>query len=483
MKRATEMLAVCVFCSALAACGGERSPMNPVPTITAIAPDNAAPDGPGFTLTVNGSNFVKASIIEWNRNARPTQFISSSTLTADIPSDDIVASGNSSITVTNPGGTSNSMSFVVPCVLAEPEPASNQTRVRLGAYYFDGWSTLASDHFMGMLNGPYRDREPLSGWVDSTPCSVEQQLAWAHRFGLSFFIFDTYYKPDVIINYHENLDNALEIMHSLPDRHGMDFAIMDADPLIPLSEWSAAVDSWVAYFSDPGYMRINGKPVFFVLSFGMMEGQFGGSAAVADALNTLRTSAATHGFPGVYIVAGLTLPGSISGQDSQYPDLNYVQGEGYDALSVYNYPYIVPPVDGMLPFSVLADTGTWIARQTVLHSALPYIPTAMSGWDPRPWDERDGITGDLLWFSRSPEDVAKLVDDLISWAESDPSGRPEPAPAPPIVLIEAWNEMGEGSHFVPTIGEGTSYGDAIAEKLLAPIGSATPATLSRGARH
>jgi len=45
--------------------------------------------------------------------------------------------------------------------------------------------------------------------------------------------------------------------------------------------------------------------------------------------------------------------------------------------------------------------------------------------------------------------------------------RPESAPAPPLVLIEAWNELGEGSFVVPTAADGTTYGDAIAAMLLA----------------
>ena len=47
------------------------------------------------------------------------------------------------------------------------------------------------------------------------------------------------------------------------------------------------------------------------------------------------------------------------------------------------------------------------------------------------------------------------------------------SPAPPIVLMEAWNELGEGSFVAPTVGDGTSYGDSLAAML------ATPPTRSR----
>jgi len=102
------------------------------------------------------------------------------------------------------------------------------------------------------------------------------------------------------------------------------------------------------------------------------------------------------------------------------------------------------------------------------HGPLPFIPTAMAGWDPRPWNETEPNTGDLMWYSQTPQDVATFVKGAITWTAANPQLRPEPAPAPPLVLIEAWNEFGEGSHVIPTAGGGTSYGDALAAMLQMP---------------
>jgi hypothetical protein len=99
---------------------------------------------------------------------------------------------------------------------------------------------------------------------------------------------------------------------------------------------------------------------------------------------------------------------------------------------------------------------------------LSFIPTAMAGWDPRPWNETEGITGDLMWYSRTPAEVATFVQSAITWTAANPQLRPEPAPTPPLILIEAWNEFGEGSHMIPTADDGTTYGDAVAAMLLGP---------------
>jgi hypothetical protein len=156
------------------------------------------------------------------------------------------------------------------------------------------------------------------------------------------------------------------------------------------------------------------------------------------------------------------------GQHSLSDGFSIAHDDGYDAIGFYGYPFAPPPVNGVLPFSTLADAGRWTWSEAALSAALPFIPTAMTGWDPRPWNETESITGDLMWYSRTPQDVAAFAQDAITWAQSNPSLRPEPAPAPPLVLIEAWNEFGEGSHVLPTAGDGTTYGDALATMLLGP---------------
>jgi len=477
-----SLLFILFLCSLglLAGCGGANSApppplLNPVPTIAAISPNNATRGGPAFTLTVNGSNFVSGAAVQWNGSSRSTTFVNGNQVTAQIAVDDISLAGTDAVTVFNPapgGGSSNSAAFTIPCVIATAGPASGQTHARLGAYYFDGWSgPLTNFHFMGMPNGPYQDREPLSGWQDNNNCAVEQQLAWAHSFGIDFFVFDWYFNTAVTDPTGEDLNSALKITHALPDRHGMQYAILyvDSPPfVIGPADWTGAVNEWIGYMTDPAYMQVNGKPLFHIIDMGTMRNAFGSSTAVAAAFNQLRAAAQAHGFTGVYIVGGFGVPDGSSGQDGLSPDLTMAFVDGYDAVSMYGYPFAPPAVNGVLPFSSLSDAGKWIWSQGVSKSPVPFIPVSMTGWDPRPWNEREFFTNDLMWFSRTPQDVATFVSDAITWAESNPQLRAEPSPAPPIVLMEAWNELGEGSFITPTVGDGTTYGDSLAAMLAAP---------------
>ncbi|HEV8130970.1 MAG TPA: SBBP repeat-containing protein, partial [Acidobacteriota bacterium] len=88
----------------------------PIPAIASLSPSSATAGGPAFTLTVNGSNFVNSSVVQWNGSSRITTFISSSQLSAAINAADIAVVGGASVTVFNPlpgGGTSNAQTFTI----------------------------------------------------------------------------------------------------------------------------------------------------------------------------------------------------------------------------------------------------------------------------------------------------------------------------------------------------------------------------------
>lgn len=90
---------------------------NPVPTITAISPTGVvAGSAAGFTLTVNGTNFLPTSTVNFGGTTPTTTLVNSTLLTAAIPAAAIASAGTLAVTVTNPapgGGTSNMVSFAI----------------------------------------------------------------------------------------------------------------------------------------------------------------------------------------------------------------------------------------------------------------------------------------------------------------------------------------------------------------------------------
>src|SRR5271169_5799005 len=95
--------------------GGGNQPSPSTPTITAISPKSAVAGGAAFTLTINGTNFVAASMANFGGSAPATTFVSATQLTAAIPAGSIGSTGTMAVTVTNPapGGTSNTVNFTI----------------------------------------------------------------------------------------------------------------------------------------------------------------------------------------------------------------------------------------------------------------------------------------------------------------------------------------------------------------------------------
>lgn len=87
------------------------------PAITSINPATETAGGASFPLTVNGSNFVSGSIVQWTVSGATTtlstNYLSSSELTASVPSNLIAAQGSAQITVKTDSTTSNSETLTI----------------------------------------------------------------------------------------------------------------------------------------------------------------------------------------------------------------------------------------------------------------------------------------------------------------------------------------------------------------------------------
>jgi 6-phosphogluconolactonase (cycloisomerase 2 family) len=108
----------------LAGCGGGTQPTssgsNTTPRITTISPYSTVAGSAAFTLTIYGTNFVAASMVNFGGSAPATTFVSSTQLTAAIPAASIASTGTPAVTVTNPGpggGTSNAINFTITSVV------------------------------------------------------------------------------------------------------------------------------------------------------------------------------------------------------------------------------------------------------------------------------------------------------------------------------------------------------------------------------
>jgi len=136
---------------------------NPAPTITTLQPATATAGTAAFTLTVNGTNFISSSVVNFNGIARATTYVSATQVTAAILATDIANASTVPVTVTNPapgGGTSSAVNFTITAannpapVIASLQPASVTAGSASFSLTINGTGFVSTS--MAKLNGSAR---------------------------------------------------------------------------------------------------------------------------------------------------------------------------------------------------------------------------------------------------------------------------------------------------------------------------------------
>ena len=102
----------------------------PLPTLSVLTPSSVV-SGQAATITLTGTGFVSNSSVLWNGSARPTTYVSSTSLKVALTATDLSAAGTGQITVNNAapgGGTSaaQSLTVVTPPTITSLSPSTMQ---------------------------------------------------------------------------------------------------------------------------------------------------------------------------------------------------------------------------------------------------------------------------------------------------------------------------------------------------------------------
>ena len=362
----------------------------------------------------------------------------------------------------------------IPVATAYPAPRPSRATTRhgltdpprrgyqVGAYYFSGWAHGPNDHLSPLLTAsPFRRFEPLIGWYDDSQHQVDQSIDQAANAGLTFFAFDWYDLARSLYATDRRLNDGLRFYLSSPKRTRLKFCIQFVDhaPFLPRArDWPQLVQTWLRYFAQPDYVRVGGKPLFIVFSPENMRLIFGSSANVHRALDYLRVQARRHGLPGITVAVVITV--APNGNPWNYGRL---VPEGYDVTTGYNYhhvggePHRVP-----IPYNRLVQNNEAMWDRVATHLPQPYIPVITLGWDQR-FSAREQETA-LVYTGRTPAAFTCYAAAARQWIDTHPQRTVRER----IVLIYAWNEIGEGGALIPNRTDGYAYTNVVRRVFGAP---------------
>jgi glycosyl transferase family WbsX len=328
-----------------------------------------------------------------------------------------------------------------PAGIPRPRPASTG-RYQIGAYYFPGWPTKEKWKVLDA----FPERRPLLGYyAEGDPTVMDWQIKWAVEHGIGFFAFDWYWDR-----------GQRQLEHALHDgyfkarfRSLLKFCLLWANHNPPGSsseaDLLAVVDFWIAnYFRRPEYLTLGGKPVVIVFEPRRLRADMG-SEAVTVALRRMRARVVEAGLPGLFLLATV---------DDRPEELARLEAEGYDAGTGYNYPRAGMADRTALrgAYDDMVDGYERIWTEVARAGILDYVPVTEPGWDSRPW-HGDGA---LVRTGRTPDKFRDMLARARAFVDRHPV-----AGGKKLVLIEAWNEYGEGEIIEPHREWGFDYLDAI----------------------
>lgn len=334
--------------------------------------------------------------------------------------------------------------------------------IDIGVYYYPGWKSdyINWKDIKGAPGSrspgkPWPDRQPLLGYYpEEEPWVAEKHIAWAAQYGITFFTYDWYWdgsKPEY--------DHALKNYLQAKNKNKLKFSLLWAYHIAViknLKEYDDMVNYWINnYFSQPTYYRIDDKPAVFIFSYDQLEAN---AKAIGETTKSLLARAdylATQkGHKGIYFVVTTNAAPSDS-VERMFRDI------GFSSYTGWNYVESLGSRTDDYDVMVNAYLNNYAAASRTAH-ALPYIVPASPGWDSRPWSGNAAV----IRHNPTPDKFARMLKGAKQLMDTDDK-------IPKILMIEAWNEFGEGSYIEPTKKWGFSYLEKIKTIFAAPASKAT----------
>ena len=198
------------------------------------------------------------------------------------------------------------------------------------------------------------------------------------------------------------------------------------------------------YINKGNYLTIGGKPVVVIYDAGVFATQMGSVANATSAISQARALAVKAGYPGIVFMTAWN--GSPTNDNSQ------AYSEGFDYVFAYNNFAFTGVLTTNTPTGqqVISAEQTYWSRQQADSKVAPVL-TASVGWNGFPWGEGQ------LYAELMPLDYKALLTDAQT-AMSNGQDSIQKS----VLLLDNWNEFGEGHFIEPAQQYGYGYLDAVA---------------------
>ncbi len=375
--------------------------------------------------------------------------------------------------------------------------SSNDTgKITVAAYYFPNYHTGDARNINNKgagwsewelvkaarprFPGHHQPNIPAWGYTDEKdPKVMARKIEAAASHGIDCFIFDWYMYVDgpflnqCIDDGFLKAPNCRDIQFALmwanhdwvdihPYTRGAEQKLLFPGKISP-NRFDTICDQLIrAYFLQPNYWKIDGKPYFSVYDIGKFVESFGSLDATRAAMERLRQKAIRAGLKGVHwnlVVWGKPiLP--VEKQPADARELLRILG--FDSATSYVWIHHVELPDTQTDYNQVRDKYFAYWDQARAEYGVPYFPNVTMGWDPSPRCDLKSEWGNVGYpfmntiGNNTPANFKEALKLTKEKLLADPTG-------PRILNINCWNEWTEGSYLEPDTVSGMAYLEAVKE--------------------
>jgi hypothetical protein len=327
--------------------------------------------------------------------------------------------------------------------IPEPTPARKAKGPLIGAHHCPLWEADQPHMWDNVLKHP--ERTPALGfYAQDNPEVSDWETKWAVEHGIDFFIYcwyRTHQGGPVTTMFSSAIHDGL-FNSKYADR--MKFTIMWENQARGRAGVADEQDLmkhllpfWIeTYFKHPSYLKVDGQPVLFIYRPEFLVQDLGGVDRVNQALAKMRRACREAGFAGLYIL------GEYRGHDPNHLKLMRQLGLDYTFAYCWHIPNSPPP------FKAIQAQMDYI-RKTQELGILPQVVTVSQAWSG--WQDEGSI------WKIPPRDFETLLRKAGEFIETLPANELGHR----MLLLDNWNEWGEGHYIAPYREFGFGYLDAV----------------------
>lgn len=310
-----------------------------------------------------------------------------------------------------------------------------------------------------LFDGHAQPMEPLDGYYYdlSKKEDINKQAVLAKKYGVHGFVYFHYWYEG-----RKLLEKPCEILLEAPEidinycfcwaNHswtrawdGKEHDVLLQQTYGGAEDWEKHIDYLMPFFKDERYIKHDNKPMLFIYNSSVIPN-------VNEMISYWEERVKKEGFDGLYMVEYISTKCTephIETSAAVYEDepLYSLRFENAVHQKLYR---VIRKTTGQTEYQDYDEIYKMILKKKRVYSGRKIIQGCFSAWDNSP---RRGDKGAMVVKNSSPEKFRGYLEKLVTTERKDASRD--------YIVINAWNEWGEGAILEPSKKDGYSYLEAV----------------------